>query len=469
MEKRIDMRQQGELTKFVHEKILVVVDDDPDIRTIVKDRLQRTGYQVITAEDGEEALKIIAQEEPDAVILDLQMPRMNGMEVIKRLKDNSYPPIIVITAYGTIEKAVSAMKEGAYDFITKPFSPDHLEAVIKKAIEHRELKQDNCYLQSVINASFPGIIGESQKIREAMSVAQKVAPTSSTVLLLGESGTGKEIFARFIHRWSQRSKKPFVVINSVAIRDELLESELFGHEKGAFTGAYQMKRGKLEVGNGGTVFLDEIGDLKVELQTKLLRFLEEREFERVGGVSPIHIDVRIIAATNQDLFKRVQEGRFRSDLFFRLNVVSIHLPPLRERREDIPPLTHFFLEHACCESNKSLLKVSKEAMDHLMNYHWPGNARELKNLMERAVVLAEGDKIMPHDLPLSNFQKLKEDIQAKSYHDATLYHQREVIRRALERSGGNQSRAAESLHLQRTYLARLIKKLNIREASGGVS
>lgn len=463
------MHQLDDRARPLRERILVV-DDDPDIRTIIIDRLEILGYQSAAAKNGEEALKTIAQQEPDCVILDLQMPRVGGMEVIRRLqKDNPHLPIIVITAFGTIEKAVEAMKEGAFDFVTKPFSPEHLDIVIKKALDCRALKQDYCYLQSVFNASFPGIIGESHKINEAIAIAQKVAPASSTVLLLGESGTGKEIFARFIHQGSARSKKPFVAINSVAIRDELLESELFGHEKGAFTGAHQMKRGKLEVANGGTIFLDEIGDLKPELQAKLLRVLEEREFERVGGVQPIRIDVRIIAATNQDLYKKVNEGQFRRDLFFRLNVVSIQLPALRERMEDIPALARFFIERACNDVKRPLLKISHEAMDHLMNYQWPGNVRELRNLMERAAVLARGDEIAPDDLPLLHFHNQVQNPPAKSYHDAVQHHQREVIRRALEETGGNQSKAADRLHLQRTYLSRLIKKLNIRNSSGGES
>ena len=448
--------------KPLKEKILVV-DDDPDIRRILHDRLESLGYRIVTAQNGQEALEKVAQEEPDLMFLDLQMPQMDGMQVLKRLKDHSELPVIVITAFGTIEKAVEAMKEGAFDFITKPFTPDHLDLVIKKALECRALKQENLYLQGEVNAPYLEILGESPKMKEAIETVQKVAATSSTVLLLGESGTGKEIFARAIHRWSPRSKRPLIVVNCVALRDELIESELFGHEKGAFTGAHQMKRGKLEIANEGTVFLDEIGDFKPDLQAKLLRVLQEREFERVGGTKRIHIDIRIIAATNQDLHKKVQEGGFREDLFFRLNVVPIPLPPLRERKEDVPLLTQFFLRRSCQIVKKPVMKISTEAMDHLLRYHWPGNVRELGNLIERAVVLAKGDEILPEDLPLLPVTNAREENHlGKAYHDSIRSYQREVIRHALQRSGGRQAKAAELLGLQRTYLARLIKKLNIR-------
>jgi DNA-binding NtrC family response regulator len=442
---------------------ILVVDDDPDIRKILQDRLEALEYRVVTAENGQEALEKVAQEDPDLVFLDLQMPGMDGVQVLKKLKDYSNLAVIMLTAFGTIEKAVEAMKEGAFDFITKPFSPDHLDVVIKKALECAALRQENRYLQEEVNAPYPEIVGASPRLKEAIQVAKKVAATSSTVLLLGESGTGKEIFARWIHRWSPRAKRPFVVVNCVALRDELLESELFGHEKGAFTGAHQMKRGKLEIANGGTVFLDEMGDVKPDLQAKLLRVIQEREFERVGGTKRIYVDIRIIAATNRDLHKEVQEGRFREDLFFRLHVVAISLPPLREKKEDIPLLADFFLRRACQSVQKPLMKISREAMEHLMRYHWPGNARELGNLIERAVVLASGAEIMPEDLPLLRGTTSSEESHlGKPYHDAVRYYQREVIRHALQSSGGNQARTAELLGLQRTYLARLIKKFNIK-------
>jgi len=446
----------------LREKILVV-DDDPDIRKILYDRLDSLGYNVITAENGQEALDKVAQEEPDLMFLDLQLPQITGLQVLKRLKDYPELAVIIITAFGTIEKAVEAMKEGAFDFITKPFSPDHLDLVIKKALECRSLRQENHYLRGELNAPFLEILGDSPKMKGVMETARKVAATSSTVLLLGESGTGKEMFARSIHRWSPRSNNPFTVVNCVALRDELIETELFGHEKGSFTGAHQMKRGKLEIANGGTVFLDEIGDFKPDLQAKLLRVLQEREFERVGGNKPIHVDIRVIAATNQDLHRKVQEGGFREDLFFRLNVVPISLPPLRERIGDIPLLTRFFLSRSCQIVKKPVMKISPEAMDRLMHYHWPGNVRELGNLIERGVVLAEGNEILPENLSLlPETGPSGENHFGKPYHDAVRSYQKQVIRDALQESGGNQARTAELLGLQRTYLARLIKKLNVK-------
>jgi DNA-binding NtrC family response regulator len=459
-----DDNQKGATAMKSYKGKILVVDDDPDIRKILRDRLETLAYDIVTAENGQEALDRVVQEEPDLILLDLQMPELDGIQVLKRLKEQSELPVIIMTAFGTIEKAVQAMKQGAFDFVTKPFSSDHLDLVIKKALDSRALKQENLYLQEELNAPYREILGQSPNLKAAVETAQKVAGTASTVLLLGESGTGKEVFARSIHRWSPRAPRPFVVINCVALRDELLESELFGHEKGAFTGAHQMKRGKLEIANGGTVFLDEIGDFKPELQAKLLRVLQEREFERVGGTKPLHVDIRIIAATNQDLHKAVQEGRFREDLFFRLNVVTIPLPPLRERNEDIPLLTDFFLRRACNTLKKPPMKISSVALDHLKRYHWPGNVRELGNLIERAAVLATGDEIMPQDLPLQTaLTQTDENHWGKSYHDAVRSFQREMIQRALQRTSGNQAKAAESLALQRTYLARLIKKLNMRD------
>ena len=441
---------------------IMVVDDDPDIRLILEDRLEALNYRVETAANGGEALDKVAEAEPDLMFLDLQMPGMDGFQVLRKLKDHSDLAIIIITAFGTIEKAVEAIKEGAFDFITKPFSPEHLDLVIKKALECKALRQENFYLKSEINAAAVEIVGKNPKLQNAIEIAKKVAATSSTVLLLGESGSGKEVFARSIHRWSPRAQGPFVVVNCVALRDELLESELFGHEKGAFTGAHEIRKGKLEIANGGTVFLDEIGDFKPDLQAKLLRVIQEREFERVGGNKNIHVDIRIIAATNRDLQQDVQEGRFREDLFFRLNVVAISLPPLREKKEDIPLLADLFLRRCCRVLKKPLLKLSAEAMDHLMAYHWPGNVRELANLIERAAILVKGTEIMPEDLPLLRTKYSSAgSIQENNYHAAIRSYQKEVIRQALQSTDGNQAKAARLLGLQRTYLSRLIRKLSI--------
>ena len=445
-----------------NEKVLIV-DDDADIRRILQDRLENLGYRVSTAVDGQEALDSLNEEEPDLMFLDLQMPRVDGMQVLKKMKEHPGVIVIIITAFGTFEKAVEAIKEGAFDFITKPFSPSHLEVVIRKALDCRALRQENQYLHQEIDAPYHEILGQSTAMKQAMDMTQKVAASNLTVLLLGESGTGKEIFARAIHRWSTRSRKPFVVVNCVALRDELLESELFGHERGSFTGAFQMKKGKLEIADGGTVFLDEIGDLKTELQAKLLRILQEREFERVGGTKQIHVDLRFVTATNRDLARAVQEGRFREDLFFRLNVVSISLPPLRTRREDIPSLAQFFLARSCHSMKKPIMKMTSAAQEHLMEYQWPGNVRELENLIERAVVLAKGAEIQPEDLPLHSLSPFPQaDYLDKPYHDAIRICQKKVIQNALEISGGNQAKASDRLKLQRTYLARLIKKLQIR-------
>ncbi len=444
---------------------ILVADDDPDIRRILADRLELLHYRVVTAADGAEVLEKVVQEAPDLVLLDLQMPKVSGLLALKKLREYADLPVVIITAFGTIEKAVEAMKEGAFDFITKPFVPDHLEIVIKKGLESRSLRQENRYLHEEVNTPYLQIVGESKQLLNMVETAKRVAATPSTVLLLGESGTGKEIFARSIHRWSPRAAKPFVVVNCVALRDELIESELFGYEKGAFTGAYHLKRGKLEIANGGTLFLDEIGDFKPDLQAKLLRVLQEREFERVGGTKPIQIDIRVIAATHRDLYREVREGRFRQDLFFRLNVVTLLLPPLRERKEDIPLLVDFFLRRSCQTLKKPVMKISPEAMASLTLYQWPGNIRELGNVIERGVVLSRGNEILPEDLPL--YYSLSPHAQepgegARPYYDAVRFYQQEVIQKALEQSAGSQTKAAALLGLQRTHLARLIKKLNVK-------
>ena len=316
---------------------ILIVDDDADIREVLEDRLNSLGYRVLAAETAKEGLDILDSQNPQLVLLDIEMPDMNGLEMLGEMRKRGHDiTVVMITAYGTVERAVRAMKEGAYDFITKPFEPDHIALIVMKALEREKLKREVEILAGQIDDRHRMIVGQSVQINRAVETAKKVAASRSTVLLLGESGTGKEIFARAIHNWSDRKNKPFVAINCVGLSKELLESELFGHEKGSFTGALQLKKGKMELAHGGTVFLDEVGDVSTELQTKLLRFLQEREFERVGGTKPINVDVRIIAATNRDLNNAVQEGKFREDLYYRLNVVPLILPPLRNRTEISP-------------------------------------------------------------------------------------------------------------------------------------
>src|SRR5919108_421563 len=324
---------------------ILVVDDDADIRDILSEILNSLGSRVITAANGQECLDRVDTEAPELVLLDIEMPVKNGLEVLKELRQRGRDTTtIMITAYGTIDRAVQAMKEGAFDFITKPFDLDHIVLVVEKALERERLKRGLERFTEEAGQRHRLIGGESPKMKLAMETARKAAASKSTVLLLGESGTGKEVFARAIHDWSERKNEPFIAINCVGLSKDLLESELFGHEKGAFTGAHQLKKGKMELAHGGTVFLDEVGDISAELQTKLLRFLQEREFERIGGTQPIPVDVRVIAATNRDLGNAIKERRFREDLYYRLNVIPISLPPLRERREDVPLLARFFLQ-----------------------------------------------------------------------------------------------------------------------------
>jgi len=360
---------------------------------------------------------------------------------------------------------VEAMRAGAYDFLPKPLDPAHLEVVINKALERESLREENRLLHGELDSLERPLVGESPAIQEVVRTAQQAAASNATILLRGESGTGKEILARAIHRWSPRRNSPLVTVNCVALSEDLLESELFGHEKGAFTGAHQRKRGKIELANGGTLFLDEIGDIRPLLQAKLLRLLQEQEFERVGGTRPIRVDVRFVAATNTDLERAMKEGRFRQDLYYRLNVVSLTLPPLRERRGDVEPLARHFVEKYSAELKRPPKAILPEAMAILAGHRWPGNVRELENAIERAVVLSAGPAIGPWDLPILG---LEPDAAAgqgpagSTYHEAVLNFKRELLRSALARTNGNQTRAAEALGLQRTYLSRLLKELGIR-------
>jgi DNA-binding NtrC family response regulator len=452
---------------------LLLVDDDPDLCEALSDRLTALGFHVTVAGTGADALRLVREEAPAIVLLDLVLPGMDGMGVLEAIRrEEPDAMIIVITAYGTIARAVEAIKKGAYDFVTKPFDPKHLEIVLGKALERQALRDANALLTSEIGDRYAAIVGESPAMQAVVDVARRAAPSGATVLLLGESGTGKEVLARAVHRWSLRASRPFVVVNCVALSEELLESELFGHEKGAFTGAHQQKRGKLEVAHGGTVFLDEIGDLRPSLQAKLLRVLQDQTFERVGGTRPIHADVRFIAATNRDLAQAVRQGQFRLDLFYRLHVVTVTLPPLRERPADVPALARHFLDRYRREVKRDVLGFVPDALACLRRYAWPGNVRELENAIERAVVLSEGPEIGVRDLPVEVRDAgeagglVREG--ARSFHAAIEEYKRGLIASALRRTGGNRTQAARVLGLQRTYLARLIRDLGLAAPANGV-
>ena len=425
---------------------LLVVDDDAHIAQGLAERFKARGFGVSMAASGKDAFAKITREHPDVVLLDLQLPEGDGFWVLKRLREEGIEAtVVVITAFGTVDKAVQAMKEGAYDFIQKPFEPSLVEETVRRAIERTSLKR-------VVRANSIDVplVGLSSVV----DLAKKVARSDATVLLLGESGTGKEVIARSLHRWSGRAEGPFVAVNAAALAESLLESELFGHEKGAFTGAQARRAGKFELAHGGTIFLDEIGDISAPLQTKLLRVLQERAFERVGGTQTVTVDTRVVAATNRDLKARVAEGAFREDLFYRLNVVSLTLPPLRDRRADIRPLAVHFLREI-----RPGVQFSPEAMKALEGYDWPGNARELRNAIERAAVLLEGAVIGPADLP--GDVRLPASLPEDGYHGRVDGYRKRLIQETLARFGGNQTKAAETLKLQRTYLARLIRQMGI--------
>jgi len=442
---------------------ILIVDDEPLNLDLLSQELADLGHVTENAASGADALKKMRGFDPELIFLDYQMPGMNGIEVLREIrKQDKNLPVIIITAYGTIERAVEAIKTGADDFITKPFDPEHLAVVVKKALERAELKSEVEFLARELGGRYRLIAGESKLMAQAVEEAKKAANSKSTVLLLGESGTGKEIFARSIHEWSDRKSRPFVPINCVGLSKELLESELFGHEKGAFPGAPQLQRGKMEMANGGTVFLDEVGDISQELQAKLLRFLQEREFERVGGNQPIAVDVRVIAATNRDLEEAVKSGAFREDLYHRLNVIALTLPALRERKEDIAPLADYFLQRFSSETKKVFSEISEDARQKLLDYHWPGNVRELANVIERAVVLGDGPTLTLHHLPSRVVGDLvAPSLEGQSYHDAVNNHRRQLILDALTQAQGNRAAAAKALGLHRTHLMKLMKALQI--------
>jgi len=453
-------------------KHLLLVEDEAPLRMAVAERLADTGYEVVQAESGEVALEALAEFAFDIVVTDLRLPGIDGTAVIEAAVAR-YPEIIgiVITGYGTVRDAVEVIKRGAADFVTKPFQFDELRHALDGAIEQRRLKSENAWLREQLQQrySFEGIVGRSRAMRDLFQTLETVARTASTILITGETGTGKEVVARAIHHASPRRSQKFVALNCSAIPENLLEAEIFGHVRGAFTGAIGTRQGRLEQAHRGTLFLDEVGTMSMPLQMKLLRVLQEREFERVGDNQTIKVDVRVIAATNADLGRMVAEGGFREDLYYRLNVIPVTLPPLRDRREDIPLLVQHFLQKFCNEVGRPVMTVSQAAMRTLMTYAWPGNVRQIENAMERGVALSGSrTQIEIGDLPpdIQHASDAADLIPGLALPDEGLdfdaYISRiehEVIRRALERTGGNKAAAASVLNLKRTTLVEKLKRL----------
>ncbi len=435
---------------------ILVVDDEHLIRWSLEQNLKKQGYEVFTAGTGEDALRIAREEQPELVLLDYHLPGIDGLEVLLRLKEmDEEILVIMVTAQGGLETAVNTMRHGAYDYINKPFNLDEMAIVIRKALETSDLRREVVQLRSERKkAGPPSILGNSRHMKNVLEMMAKVAKSdASTVLVQGESGTGKELVAKWIHYESARAEKPFVAINCAAVPSTLLESELFGHEKGAFTDAKTSKKGLFELADGGTVFLDEIGDMEVGMQAKLLRFLEDRNFRRIGGAKEIMVDVRIISATNKDLLKAIEEKVFRNDLYYRLQVIPIYLPALRERKEDILVLAHHFIEIFTREFNKPTKGISSMAEKLLVEYNWPGNIRELKNVIERAIILGNDENLLLENLPLeivakasqvmvpvSTFKLPPEGIDIEEV-------ERELIKQSLEITDWNQSKAAKKLNL----------------------
>ncbi len=445
---------------------ILVIDDEETMRDSCRQALSREGNRVTVAEDGARGLAILEKKAFDLVILDLKMPGLSGMDVLKRIKEeDSEIVVVVITGYATVESAVEAVKSGAYDYIPKPFTPESLRMIVRRALEKRRLSVENVLLRTEL-ARQPGrdvVIGQSAPMRDVERLVQQVAPTDSTVLINGETGTGKELIARTIHDISSRKDKPFVVVDCGALVETLFESELFGHVKGSFTGAIDTKYGRFEVANGGTVFLDEVANISLNIQAKLLRALQEREITRVGSSQVVKIDVRIIAATNKDLLKCVEAGTFREDLFYRLSVVPIALPPLRERREDIALLANHFLAKYNKSRGKNRTAIADSAIEALVEYDWPGNVRELENVMERAVVLSRGAAIGPNDLWYYELRGHKGETSESNVNGirSLAEVEREHIEQTLAKLDGQLGKAAESLGIDRKTL-----RLKLRQYRG---
>ena len=470
---------------------ILIVDDDPDIVLALENRITWMGHEPLTAADGKEALRIIQTEQPDLVLLDIQLPVYSGFDILQQLHDSSgpqvpsaaplSPPIVMLTAFGTIERAVKAMQLGAVDFITKPFTGDHITVVINKVLETLALRRQVGVLKQELDDRYGGVVGNNPKFTAQLKLAKQASASNVTVLILGETGTGKEVVARAVHGWSPRKDKPFVAVNCAAIPKDLLENELFGHEKGAFTGAVKREAGKIEIAEGGTVFLDEIGDMSLSMQSHLLRVLQDQTFYRVGGTQSVHTDVRFLAATNKDLKQAIRQGAFREDLFYRLEVISLTLPPLRERSDDIPALANYFLGRAGKFGLSKQCTLSDASLRTLSEYRWPGNIRELENVLTRAYILTPGTTIEPEYLflheaatagsgPGHSLGSL-DGGQAEpmpprpgagaGYHDMMEAYSRWVLEDALKKNDWNQTRAAEALGLQRTYFTKLLRQKQI--------
>ena len=448
---------------------ILVVDDEESIRLSLEGILLDEGFRALFASNGEDAITTCQEEDPDLVLLDIWMPGIDGMETLARIKENRpNQPVIMMSGHGTIETAVKATRLGAYDFIEKPLSLEKILLSIQNALKVGHLMAENQALKAKINKEHE-MIGESQPIRHMKKQIDIAAPSNGWVLITGENGTGKELVARAIHYQSTRSKQTFVEVNCAAIPEELIESELFGHEKGAFTGATTARKGKFDQANNGTLFLDEIGDMSLKTQAKILRILQERKFERVGGNRTIEVDVRVIAATNKNLEAEIREGNFREDLYFRLNVLPFHVPPLRERKEDIPRLASHFLNYFCSQESRDIKCLSTNALHALSQYNWPGNIRELKNLIERMVIMTPEQLIDYDHLPASIKSAQRDqdpeislrDISGTSYRDAKELFEKQFLRQKLEENSWNISRTAEEIGLERSNLHRKIKSYGL--------
>ena len=440
---------------------VLVVDDDPGHRAMLRATLRAAGYDVVEAGDGQQALERVDDQTPDLVLLDLRMPRMDGITALGQLREvNPALPIVIMTAYGSVDTAVDALKAGAYDYLTKPLDTDELLLSIARTLEHFELKAENQALRDRlgVGAGFASIIGRSRAMRELVEVLQAAAPSDANIILTGDSGTGKDLVARAIHDASERGEGPFVAVSCAAIPGSLLESELFGHERGAFTGAVRRHLGKFEQADGGTIFLDEIGDMPTELQAKLLRVLQSRQVERVGGEGQVGVDVRVISATNADLAAAMAEGAFRQDLYYRLAVIPVHLPGLSQRQADIPLLADHFLAQYSRRNNRTLRGFTPRAMDALTHYAWPGNVRELENAVERAVILSQGEFIDTDGLPEAIRRHREDEDEGSGVRPGHSVEEvmRELVLKTLEQTDGNRTEAARLLGISRqTLLTRL--------------